>query len=75
MFEIYDLFTEFDIDTICVSDFSIITSGVRVDNIHKTENGEVQIWAGNPDTDEYAEELVLDKAEKRRVFEEILENY
>lgn len=75
MFEIYDLFTEFDTDTICVSDFSIITIGVRVDNIHKTENGEVQIWAGNPDTDEYAEELVLDKAEKRRVFEEILENY
>lgn len=75
MFEIYDLFTEFDTDTICVTDFSIITIGVRVDNIHKTENGEVQIWAGNPDTDEYAEELVLDKAEKRRVFEEILENY
>lgn len=75
MIYMYDLFADFDTDTICVSDFGIINGGVCVDYIHKTESGIVQFWAGNPDTDEYAQELVLNKAETRRVIEEILENF
>jgi hypothetical protein len=74
MNSIYDLFRVFDTDTICVTDFNIVVRGIRVDNIVKTINGDVQIWAGNPHTDKFAEELVLSSSEKRLVFEEILDN-
>ena len=72
--EIYELFEEFDTNTITVSDFRIIANGCLVSNIHLTDNGEIQIWAGNPDTDKCAEELMLSSAERRRVLEEVLEN-
>jgi hypothetical protein len=75
MNEIYDLFKEFDTDTICVTDFNIIVRGVRVDNIIITKNGVVQIWGGNPHTDKCAEELVLTPSERKLVFEEILEYF
>ena len=71
--EIHELFDEYDTDTIPVSDFGIIFQGVRVDNIHRDENGNISIWAGNPDTDKYAEELLPCKAEKRQILETILE--
>lgn len=72
--EIYELFEEFGTNTITVSDFRIIADGCLVNNIHLADNGDVQIWSGNPDTDKYAEELMLSNAERRRVFEEVLEN-
>ena len=74
MNDILDLFNEFDTNTICVSDFGIITNGIRVDHIRKTKNGKIQIWAGHPD-EKYAEELVLNRAERKRILEEIVENF
>jgi hypothetical protein len=76
MFDIYDLFDEFDTDIVVVSDFDIITNGVRVDCIlQNPQTNKIEIWAGNPVEDKYAEELVLSKAERKRIFEEILENF
>ena len=72
--EIYELFEELGTSTITVSDFRIIADGCLVSDIHLADNGDIQIWAGNPETDKYAEELMLSGAERRRVFEEVLEN-
>lgn len=68
------LFDEYDTDTISVSDFQIVFQGVRVDYIRREDNGNISIWAGNPDTDEYAEELLPNKIEKKNILELIWEN-
>ena len=65
-----DLFKEYDTDNLVVSDFGITTNGVLVTNIINN-NGKVEVWAGNPETDKYAEELILDRSEKERIFDEI----
>lgn len=76
MFDIYDLFDEFDTGVVVVSDFGIITNGVRVDCItYHVNYDQIGIWAGNPVEDKYAEELILSKAERKRIFEEILEYF
>ena len=72
---IQELFEEFDASVLHVSDFGIITNGVRVDNIHLTDEGNIQIWCGNPDNDKYAEELLLNESEKQKIFEDILKNF
>lgn len=72
---LYDLFDEYNTNTISVSDFQIIFQGIQVDYIHREDNGNISIWAGNPDTDKYAEELLPNKIEKRKIFELILEHY
>lgn len=73
MFDIFELFEEFDTDVIRVSDFGIIVDGTLVDYIVKKGN-DIEIWAGNIE-DDYADELILSKAERKRIFEEILENF
>ena len=77
MKEIYELFDEFDTEVIPVSDFRIITNGVLVDCIilNPQTNNSIKIWAGNPYEDKYAEELVLNKEERKRILEEIIENF
>jgi len=76
MFEISELFDEFDTNIVIVSDFRIIANGMLVDCVIKNEsNGEIEIWAGNPQEDDNAEQIILDREERKRVFEEILENY
>ncbi len=76
MFEISELFDEFGTNIVIVSDFRIIANGMLVDCVVKNETtNEIEIWAGNPQEDKYAEELILSKAERKRIFEEILENY
>ena len=72
-FDLDELFDEYDTNTLLVSDFNIVIKGTRVDCIHKEDNGDISIWAGNLDTDKYAEELLLNKIEKRKVFELIWE--
>lgn len=72
--EIRELFDEYETNAVRVSDFGIIVNGARVDYIHLTDKGDIQVWCGNPNTGKHACELVLDKSERRRVFEEILEN-
>ena len=76
MFDISELFDEFDTNIVIVSDFRIIVNGTLVDCVIKNEaTNEIEIWAGNPQEDKYAEELILSKEERKRIFEEILENY
>lgn len=77
MKEIYELFDEFGTDIIVVSDFGIITNGVLVDCIIRSQqtNNKIEIWSGNPDVDKYAEELILSKDERKRILEEILEHF
>lgn len=70
---IENLFYEYDTDIIIVSDLKIITNGVVVDAITKDSEG-IKIWAGNPITGKYFEELILSKEERKRIFEEILES-
>jgi len=70
---IQDLFNEYETDSICVSDLGIIVQGARLDYIVKDEDGKVHFWGGNPETDKYAEEFVMDKETEKFVCEEILE--
>ena len=70
---IQDLFNEYETDSICVTDLGIIIQGARLDYIVKDEYGRIHYWGGNPETDKYAEEFVLEKEEERLVCEEILE--
>lgn len=70
MEEIFDLFAEYGTDTLVVSDFGITTNGTLVTHIHNN-GGKVEVWSGNPFYDKYAEELILSKSEKERIFEEI----
>ena len=74
MFGINELFDDFGTDTIRVSDFGIIVNGAELTHIHRTDEGDVQLWAGNPDTDKFAEELIVCKEEKREILEDILDN-
>ncbi len=53
-----------------VSDFGITTNGTLVTHIHNN-GSRVEVWSGNPFNDKYAEELILSKSEKERIFEEI----
>ena len=73
--DIYELFEEFDTNTITVSDFRIVVDDCIVNYIYLADDGMIQIWAGNPNTDKCAEELKLSDSEGKRVFEEILENF
>ena len=74
MFDINELFNEFNTNTIIVSDFGIIVNGAELTHVHRTDDGNVQLWAGNPDTDKFAEELIVSKERKREILEEILDN-
>ena len=73
MSDILEWFQEFETDVLPVEQFGIIAQGCLVTHLHLNETGEVEIWAGNPDEDKYAEELLLSKAEARRVLEEACE--
>ena len=68
-----DLFNEYECDFICVTDLGIIIQGARLDYIEEDEFGKVHFWAGNPETDKYAEEIVMSKEEEKAVCEIILE--
>jgi hypothetical protein len=73
-YELNELFEEYETNTIRVSDFGLTHRGVLIDYIHRDENGKISIWAGNPDTDKYAEELLPDKNERKEILEMIWEN-
>lgn len=71
--DMQDLFNEYECNLICVTDLDIIIQGARLDYIEKDEFGKVHFWAGNPETDKYAEEFVMGKEEEKAVCEIILE--
>ena len=72
-YEIYSLFDEFDTNTIGVSDFGIKYKGILIDYIHIDNDGNISIWAGNPDTDKDAEELFPNEYQRKKIFDEILD--
>lgn len=72
--ELNELFEEYESNSIRVSDFGLTHRGVRIDYIHRDDNGKISIWAGNPDTDKHAEELLPDRSERKEILEMIWEN-
>lgn len=68
MNEIFEVFEEFETDNLVVSDFDIKMQGVLVTNIVRNDDNSVSIWAGDPDTDKHAEELILDNVEKEFIL-------
>ena len=69
MKSINELFNDFDSNTIIVSDFGIIANGVELTHIHLTDDGNIQLWSGNPDTDKFAEELIVSEERKREIID------
>ena len=67
---IFDLFEDFTTDNLFVADFGITVQGALVTNIINN-NGKVEVWAGNPVEDKYAEQLVLDKSELDAILDEV----
>lgn len=72
--EIFDLLNEFE-GILQVSDLGIVISGTRIDYLRLNYMGDVEFWAGNPDEDDYAEEIILNDRQVEDVFTEILEIY
>jgi len=60
--EVLLLFEEYDTDMLSVSDFEVTYFGNRIDYlVLDAENGNIEIWCGNPIEDKHAEELVFDE--------------
>lgn len=70
---IYDLFEEYEDNCIVVSDFDIRHNGARVDCLVVNEDGNIEVWCGNPFEDENCEELVLTDEEREKIYCEVLE--
>ena len=72
--ELDSVFDEYG-DTIQVSDFGIKPSdkNVVITHIHRKEEGEVQYWSGDLDTDTHAEHIILTDDEKEQVNQEIID--
>ena len=69
--ELIELFEEFDSDILTVSDCDMIHHGTRIDCIALVD-GNVQFWAGDPECDKYAEELVVDQSCAWEYIEQII---
>ena len=65
-------FDEYDTDNIVVSDFDIHFQGTLVTNIYLEEDGNITIWSGDCEQDDYAEELVPNAEQKQFILCEIL---
>ena len=74
--ELNDIFDDYDSDNIEISDFRITYMGTLITNIIRDpETGDISFWAGDPETDKYAEELIIDnRSELERIIETALDN-
>ena len=72
--EVIDLLNEFE-GTIQVSDLDIVIKGTRVDYLHLDNTGDIEFWAGNPDDDDYAEELLLNDEQENDVYITVLKYF
>ena len=67
-----ELFDEYETDILNVSDFDLVYNGTRIDTV--VNNGDdISFWAGDPDEDEYAEEILLDDLTREEFINQILE--
>ena len=64
-----DLFEEYDTDIITVSDFSIEYKGTLLTHICNRDG--LRLWAGNPDEDRHAEELLPNQEERNTIVMQI----
>lgn len=76
--ELRELFNEFDNDILCVSDFDIKTSEHNIPITHITNGSTdndftIGIWNGDPENDDYAEELIINEDERVNIYKEINE--
>lgn len=71
-----DTFDEYDSDNIEIRDFRITYMGTLITNIIRDpETGDISFWTGDPETDDYAEEIIIDScSELERIIENILDN-
>lgn len=74
--ELNDIFDDYDTDNIKISDFRITYMGTLITNIIRNpETGDISLWAGDPETDKFAEELIIDDRYKLEgIIENILDN-
>lgn len=68
-----ELFNEYG-NNLSVGDLGITWNGALVTNVIKNpETGEVSLYAGNPETDDYFEELLPERSEYQALIERIEE--
>jgi hypothetical protein len=68
-----ELFNEYG-NNLSVGDFGITWNGALVTNVIKNpETGEVSLYSGNPETDDYFEELLPERSEFQAIIERIEE--
>ena len=73
--ELNDIFDDYGTDNIEITDFRITYMGTLITNIIRNpETGDISFWAGDPETDKFAEELVIDKYGVERIIEDVLDN-
>ena len=64
--EVEELFNEHNTDVLSVVDFGIKHDGALITHVTKTENGSLQFWSGNPETDKDAAEIVISNYDEKR---------
>ena len=67
-----NIFEDFGTE-VCVTDLNLIYQGARIDYVI-SNNGEVEFWAGNPETDKFAEQLIMPK-QTARTYLEMIEDF
>lgn len=68
-----ELFNEYG-NNLSVGDFGITWNGALVTNVVKNpKTGEASLYSGNPETDDYFEELLPERSEFQSIIERIEE--
>lgn len=74
-FELNELFNDYGTNTISIRDFHLVFQDTFIDYIHRDDGGEISIWAGNPDTDKSARELLPEETQRNPLLKLILEHF
>ena len=75
MEEIYEIFEEFETNVLPIKDFGIVMNECLVTHLYLNDKGVIEVWAGNPVEDEYAEQLILTKSQLETLFDEVCDLY
>lgn len=71
MSELKSFFEEYG-NFVCIQDLGIVCHGTLITHIIRVTDKHIQLWAGNPDEDKYAEQLILSKDELEAIIKQIL---